>query len=217
MKNMQGKIPIILSIALAVTMIALSAGKLKGWDGKMRSYGFLMVGLYLLWLLAEASVAIGEINRERTCSDQGTCEWYALGRAATIITALTLPTRWTASGPWIPVGIGLFLSGIGVRLWAIRCLGPSYSHRIRPVESHRIIVSGPYRVIRHPAYSGMLLSHTGFVIFFFNWISIASLLGVFLPAILRRITVEERILLTTSNQSYRDYSQGRKKLIPFVW
>ena len=196
-------------------MVIFSWRKLHPWENSRQFYGFFLVGLYLLWLLIESYIAMNEISLKETSCDRGTCELYAMGRAAVVITALALPTTWSPVGFWIPAGIGFFLFGVGLRLWAIGTLGPFYSHRVRLFKQHQIVDSGPYRFVRHPAYSGMLLSHIGFIMFFFNRICLIVFVLFFLPTILVRVFIEEQTLF--SIQGYKDYYQSKKRFIPFIW
>src|SRR5204863_385897 len=112
-------------------------------------------------------------------------------------------------------GIGVFLAGVAFRLAAIRELGRFYSHRVRLTDGHKIVDTGPYRLVRHPAYTGMLLAHAGFVMSFFHPVALAILLGVLLPAVVLRIRVEERALMTLDG--YAAYGAGRKRLVPLLW
>jgi protein-S-isoprenylcysteine O-methyltransferase Ste14 len=177
-----------------------------------------VVVLYAAWILSEFRITTAETKRD-TSDDQGTCERYAIARAITMLTALGFDSIWTQGGPWLPVGGALFLAGVGLRTYAIRTLGRNYSHRVRnPQAIERgfdIVVSGPYRLLRHPAYSGMLLAHVGILILFFNWFALVALVGVFVPVLVRRIRVEEAHLW--SLPGYPDFASGRARLVPGVW
>jgi protein-S-isoprenylcysteine O-methyltransferase Ste14 len=170
---------------------------------------------YLGWLAIEWRLAVGEIVKGSTQTDRGTCELYAFGRAATVLSALALPIQWNSVGIWYPIGCTIFLAGVFLRLSAIHYLGAYYSHRVRLRESHRIVSDGPYRVLRHPAYSGMILAHCGFVVCFFNVTSAAILLIILAPAVILRIRVEERVLFELDG--YREYARNRARLIPLLW
>lgn len=108
----------------------------------------------------------------------------------------------------------LFAGGVLLRLVAMRTLGKSYSHHVIRRDDHAIVRTGLYRLIRHPAYAGMLLGHAGLVLFFLNWASLPLLVA--LAVVLGwRIRVEERELLVIP--AYREYAAGRPRLVPGVW
>ncbi len=73
-----------------------------------------------------------------------------------------------------------------------------------------IVDSGPYRYTRHPAYAGMILAHIGVCLYYFNWVTISVFLLIFMPALLFRIAVEEKILFEI--EGYAEFSRDRKRL-----
>ncbi|MFJ5677594.1 methyltransferase family protein [Streptomyces sp. NPDC093097] len=174
----------------------------------------VMIGIYLCWVLLEARITFRTARMQDTEDDHGTEILYGLSRFATVLAALYGPLPHTpplpASGPLL-----LLLAGIALRLVSIRTLGTFYSHRVRTDAQHRIATSGPYRLLRHPAYAGMLLAHIGLVAYFLNPLSVALLLLLFVPAVVRRITVEEKVMSTVAG--YRDFMASRKRLVPFLW
>ncbi|HRE17941.1 MAG TPA: isoprenylcysteine carboxylmethyltransferase family protein, partial [Rhodocyclaceae bacterium] len=87
--------------------------------------------------------------------------------------------------------------------------------RVRQVSGHKIVNTGPYRFMRHPAYTGMLVSHFGFILFFYNHIALALLIVFFIPTVVARILVEEKMLFEI--EGYKEFAQGRARLLPFVW
>lgn len=207
MKRLQSHLPIVLSVTFVATIVAL-ATRLHAWS----AIGF--VALYLVWLAIEAKVAIGETGRESTRLDRGTLELYAAGRAATVITALALATPHSAA--MMAIGAILFLGGVTFRLVAIHTLGRFYSHRVRLSGDQKVVTAGPYGLMRHPAYAGMLVAHLGVVLFFFSWPALAVLGVLFVPAVVARILVEERALEQTL-EGYREFQRGRARLLPMVW
>ncbi len=214
MKNIQGKLPVILSISFVAAILILSIIKFVTWEGVPIMPGVILIALYLLWIVAESKVAVGEIDMDKTSLDKGTLEAYAAARAATVIVALAAPTVWSESGLWIYAGIFIFVAAVVFRLYAIKMLGDFYSHRVRLKDEHKIIDNGPYHYIRHPAYTGMLLAHTGFVLFFFSIPALVALSILYLFVIVR-ILVEEAMLLNLDG--YEEYSKNRKRLMPHVW
>lgn len=215
MKKGQGAVPSILSILFMTILLVLSVMKLRHWEGVRLFWGISLVFMYLSWLFAEFKVAVRELRKEETSSDRGSCELYAAGRGATVVSALLMPTHWIGSGGLNYSGLFLFVLGVCFRMSAIKALGEGYSHRVRALRDQAIVTNGPYGIVRHPAYIGMLTAHLGFVFFFFNWLSVVMLLGFLLPGVVNRICIEEKALLQM--ESYIDYSKTRKRLIPFVW
>lgn len=112
-------------------------------------------------------------------------------------------------------GASLFWGGLILRISAVLELGQFYSHRVQVTGKQRVVQTGPYRWIRHPAYSGMLLLHLGLVTVFFNWLSFSLLLAALLPALVNRILVEERTLL--SLPGYVEFCAGRARILPHIW
>lgn len=114
-------------------------------------------------------------------------------------------------------GVALFLTGIAVRHWSMRTLGRFHQARVTIQADHEIATEGPYRLVRHPMYSGSALAFLGVGLALGTW---PGLLLVFLGtllAILRRIQVEERALLAGIGDSYAQYARGRARLVPGIW
>jgi protein-S-isoprenylcysteine O-methyltransferase Ste14 len=213
MKALQSRLPLLLSITSLALVVTFGARQLSAWHGATFAVGLAAVACYILWLLVESRVARGEIKKGDTKLDGGTLELYAFARAATVICALAL--SHAPSFTQALVGFTVFAFAVLFRLHAIRVLGQFYSHRVRLVSEHKVVDYGPYRFIRHPAYTGMLLAHAGFSVTFFHPLSLAIFLFLFVPAVVLRILVEEKAL--NELPGYREYSASRKRLVPAIW
>lgn len=128
--------------------------------------------------------------------------------------SLELPgPRW-----WPPVaGLVVFAAGLAIRVWAIRTLGRFFIYTVRVEEDHRVVEDGPYRLIRHPSYTGLLMAALGVGIALGNWLSVAACL---LPALIGfsiRLVGEERLLAAELGEPYRAYMARTKRLIPGIW
>jgi protein-S-isoprenylcysteine O-methyltransferase Ste14 len=169
---------------------------------------------YVLWVLSEWRITTATESQD-TRTDRYTCEAYASARFLTMLAAFLPDALWSGPGPWLPIGLVVFAAGIGLRAWAIVTLGRAYSHRVRTPEGVGIVSHGPYRVLRHPAYTGMLLAHVGIAVLFFNLYVLLALGLALLPALVRRIRVEEAHLL--SLPGYSEFAAVRARLAPGVW
>ena len=106
--------------------------------------------------------------------------------------------------------------GIAVRRYAIKALGASFTTTVATASEQRLVEGGPYKLIRHPAYTGLLITLLGFGVSFTNWLSLLALMGCMLLGFGYRIHVEERALQERFGQRYQEYMQRTKRLIPFV-
>jgi protein-S-isoprenylcysteine O-methyltransferase Ste14 len=185
------------------------------WIHSIANFDIVFASIYLAWILIESKISKEELNKGNKTSDYGTCELYAIGQAAVFLSALWVTSAWHSPNLFHFIGFTIFLTGIAYRLWAIKTLGKYYSHMVREVEAHKIVDSGPYRHIRHPAYAGMILANWGVIIFFFNLVTLILFLLVLIPAIILRIIIEEKTLF--SIDGYGKFAQKRQRLIPGIW
>jgi protein-S-isoprenylcysteine O-methyltransferase Ste14 len=122
-------------------------------------------------------------------------------------------------GGWAPliVGVILIAAGIALRLWAILTLGRFFRRIVVIQEGHRVVTEGPYRYVRHPSYSGALLSMLGIGIAIGNVLSILICLVVPALGYISRIPTEEAELERGLGEQYRAYRTRTARLIPGVW
>lgn len=185
------------------------------WTDSLINFDIIFVSVYLVWIFIESRVSKKEIDKGNKTSDFGTCELYAIGQAAVFLSALWLDSVWKFPNIYHIFGFLIFLSGIIYRLWAIKTLGKYYSHIVRELDGHKIIDSGPYRHIRHPAYAGMILANIGVVLYFFNIATLMLFMLLLVPAIILRILVEAKTLFKI--EGYPEFAKSRRRLIPELW
>ncbi|MEW2544896.1 isoprenylcysteine carboxylmethyltransferase family protein [Streptomyces sp. NPDC047002] len=203
----------VLAVCLAATGTAVVRGAL-GWSDAWQRVAVVLAGLHLLWLVLETWTTVRSSTSTETATDRGTIYVYATARAATVATACLVPADQRTYHPWMLAVPVVFAAAVALRLVAIRTLGRFYSHRVRALDDHEIVRTGPYRWVRHPAYLGMALAHVAFVVFFLNTASAAALM-VLLPTLVVRILVEERMLLRLPG--YSAYAASHRRVIPWVW
>ena len=113
--------------------------------------------------------------------------------------------------------IALLWAGIGLRWWSFRRLGRYFTFQVMTSADQPVITTGPYRVLRHPSYTGILLILAGIGLSYANWLSLVALTVVPLLGFINRIRVEEAALSSTLGDRYTTYAAGRKRLLPFIW
>ncbi len=114
------------------------------------------------------------------------------------------------------VGLVLLAAGPALQVWSELTLGRFYIGKVGILEDHELVRSGPFRVIRHPAYAGELLTDAGTGLVFGVWIGIPVALLV-LPILAYRITQEERVLEEAFGDSYREMRATTWRLVPLIY
>lgn len=119
---------------------------------------------------------------------------------------------------WIAVVADLLIvTGVVLRLWAIRHLGRFFTVDVGIQSEQRVVQDGPYRFVRHPSYSASLIALTGIACLTFNWLGFFTIVAGCLVAYWIRISVEEKVLISNLGDAYRQYSARTKRLIPWVF
>ncbi len=113
--------------------------------------------------------------------------------------------------------IGVFAAGLSMRWYAIIHLGRYFTTEVSIVAEHMLIDSGPYRFLRHPSYTGILLQFLAIGIRSANILTLALLVLPMTVAFLYRIRIEEAALAEAFGARYAEYMQKTKRLIPFVY
>jgi protein-S-isoprenylcysteine O-methyltransferase Ste14 len=174
------------------------------------------------WALLEVILRVrerlhGKGSRDR---DRATRVLIALTLGAAI--GLALVARSAAPTLRVPsalrtAGVVVMWLGLATRVWAVATLGGAFRTTVEVDPGQAVVSSGPYRWVRHPSYSGLLLILAGFGLALGNWLSLGACLVVPLPAIVRRIHVEEAELNRVLGDAYRSYQTETTRLIPRLW
>ena len=113
-------------------------------------------------------------------------------------------------------GLAVLLIGAGFNIWAELTLGRFLNWQVQVLPDHNIVDKGPYRLIRHPMYTGQIVSFIGLGLAMQSW---AAILVVLVASGIRygiRIRVEERLLVSKLGNNYVQYMKRTKRLIPFI-
>ena len=114
-------------------------------------------------------------------------------------------------------GLVLLWAAIALRQWSFRTLGRYFTFTVQTSSDQTIVTTGPYRFVRHPAYSALLLAAVAGGLYVGNWLSLVALVAAVTAGLVYRITVEERALGRDVGAAYRDYAATHKRLVPLVW
>jgi protein-S-isoprenylcysteine O-methyltransferase Ste14 len=167
---------------------------------------------WIYWLAASIGVKAGRAR------------WtgFAGFRVAAILIVLLLlrarvfRTHATTNNPWLQgIGLAVFVLGLALAVWARVYLGRNWGMPMSQKADPELVTTGPYRSIRHPIYTGIILAMIGTAIAVsLYWVVAVALLGAYFVF---SALVEERQMTRLFPDSYPDYQRSTKRLIPFVF
>ncbi|HEX4025668.1 MAG TPA: isoprenylcysteine carboxylmethyltransferase family protein [Steroidobacteraceae bacterium] len=124
--------------------------------------------------------------------------------------------RFVARG-WIVywVGVALVAAGLGFAVWARVHLGRNWSASVTVKQGHELVRTGPYALVRHPIYTGLLLALLGSALARGQWRGLLAVL-LALAGIWYKLTLEERWMRETFGAAYDEYRHHSRALIPYL-
>jgi protein-S-isoprenylcysteine O-methyltransferase Ste14 len=178
----------------------------------------IFTAVVVIWAASEIGVAIAKRSRDSSSrKDRGslTLLWITITIAAfaggTIASSVRV-ARMPREAFWI--GIALIVAGIIIRAIAIVTLWRYFTVDVAIANGHELVERGIYRFIRHPSYTGSLLSLLGLGIALRNWISLAVVVITTFLALSYRVRVEEAALIEHFGDRYREYMKRTTRFIP---
>jgi protein-S-isoprenylcysteine O-methyltransferase Ste14 len=109
------------------------------------------------------------------------------------------------------------LMGVTLRWYSAAVLGKYFTFNVAIRSGQTLIEVGPYRYVRHPSYSGALLSLLGFGLALGNWAGLAAALSCLGFAYSYRIPIEEQALSSALGDAYQQYKNRTWRLVPFLF
>lgn len=184
----------------------------------------LSLQLGLVYLVSEFLLTVTRRSRSRTGTrqDRGTLGVLWLVIMTSVAAGIYVASHWPAAALphgqiFASAGVTLFVAGLLLRWWAIVTLGRFFTVDVTIERDHELVERGPFCVVRHPSYSGVLLAFVGFALSLQNW---AALLVILLPifaAFIHRMNVEEKALSCALGLRYTDYMRRTKRLVPYLY
>jgi protein-S-isoprenylcysteine O-methyltransferase Ste14 len=166
---------------------------------------------WLYWLVAAFSMNRGRVPWSRE-----------LGIRAVIVVVVILLLRLGAfrghglsTDPWrAGLGFALFCLGLGFAIWARVHIGRNWGTPMTQKDEPELVTSGPYHLVRHPIYSGILVAGAGTAVALsWLWLTAVALAGVYF---VYSATVEEHYLTGQFPDTYPAYKRSTKMLVPFI-
>lgn len=182
-----------------------------------------------LWILVGFGVVLSifqptykPIDKSAPEHDRGTAAQIVWTVYLSQIIGVVEAVYWAypASFRWDVVtsaALAAMVAGLGLRMWAVLTLGRYFTWFIDVHDDHKVIRSGPFRLIRHPAYGGALILFVATLVFVHAWIAAGLSLVIQLFAYVRRIRHEETMMRDKLGDDYEAYAREVKALIPLVW
>jgi protein-S-isoprenylcysteine O-methyltransferase Ste14 len=182
-----------------------------------------LVSVYC-WFALEVGLVVRDLlrRRARLGRDRGTRMVVALSLGRSIVIGVLL-RRWVpalntpAPDAFAVAGLVMIWVGLAVRLWAVMTLGGSFSTFLQVDPDQAVVSRGPYRWVRHPSYTGLLLVALGFGLGAGNWLSLLICAFVPLLGLLPRMAIEEGELTRVLGEQYRSYQRTTHRLVPGLW
>jgi len=115
------------------------------------------------------------------------------------------------------IGISLMLVGLAFRFYSMSLLGRFFTYDVAIHAGQTVVEAGPYRYIRHPSYTGALITLAGVGLALGNWAGLFVLLAFMGAGYAYRISVEEAALVAGLGEPYKEYMRRTRRLVPFVF
>lgn len=182
-----------------------------------REWAWAFAGLALSWVLSELFVGRLGLHALSLESDRGSALAVLASAAISVPLAMgaSVPRLLPVGADWLRwAGLGVMAAGLTLRVVSILWLGPMFTRFVQILPGHRLVTSGPYRFVRHPSYSGLLVFFTGLGLALGDWLSAAIMVVVPTLGVLYRIRVEEEALLGAFGQEYGAYMRRVGALFP---
>ena len=172
-----------------------------------------------IWLVARESGTLKNDSEDRG-SRNTIILWWSIGivlgifAIPNLLPTLIIPGN---SNILFVTGILFISAGILLRFWSVRKLGKLFRSKIVIQENPPLITTGPYKYLRNPSYTGVVLTLIGFGIGIGNWLSLIFLFIISLISFVRRISFENQALSKKFGNEYEEYQKKTWSIVPFIW
>jgi protein-S-isoprenylcysteine O-methyltransferase Ste14 len=187
------------------------------------SFGQLFAAIWLAWV-AYWTISARNVKPTQRRESLGSriAHLLPLLVAALLLGGPESPVRWLsqrwlpASAVWAWAGVAITIAGLALTVWARSTLGTNWSGTVTVKRDHELVLAGPYRHVRHPIYSGLLLAFAGSTLARGDWRGLLALLLAGL-ALWRKWRLEERFMRETFGTAYTEYAARTPAVIPRIF
>lgn len=181
----------------------------------------ILLGIWVVseWSIRLRSYANRRGSRVRRASLLPVVVFIYAGIVAGFILARTAHTAdmGDARSDLYVLGLVFMGTGIALRQWAVVVLGRFFTTDVRVRRDQTVVDGGPYRWVRHPSYTGLIVTFFGIGLGLKNWAALAALAILPTVGLIIRIREEEALLLRELGEPYRRFASNRARLFPRVW
>lgn len=180
--------------------------------------------LLVAFMLGEGRLRKGPEARSRDAgpSDKGTTRVLGAVFAFSFVTYVVASFLAAFGAAKFPVrvawaGVVGMIFGLALRMWAAVVLGSSYTRTLRIQDTQKLVQDGPYGVVRHPGYAGIVVMWISASLATGDWLAPIVIVPVMLSAYVLRISAEERMIEMAFGENFRDYARKTCRLVPFIY
>jgi len=186
-------------------------------------YHYLFPGLWLVWI-AYWRISAADVKPTQRHESPGSRAAHLL---PLLVAGVLLWIRGDAEDGWLFrqllahslttfwTGAAIAAAGLGFSAWARVHLGRNWSATVTVKQDHELIRTGPYAIVRHPIYTGVLFGFIGTALAIGQWRGVLAVVIVF-GSFWRKLKIEERWMSETFGEQYRQYRARTRALIPFL-
>ena len=180
--------------------------------------------LGLIYLVSEILLNLTRRSRSKTGTkqDRSTLGIIWLVIAVSVTAGVFVAQNFRAGAlphgrMFASAGVVVLVAGLILRWWAIITLGRFFTVDVTIERDHELVERGPFRIVRHPSYTGVLLAFVGLGLSLGNWAALPVILIPIGAAFVHRMNVEEDALSRALGPRYAEYIKRTKRLVPFIY